>query len=144
MIRNYISRSEEETATIGREIAHLLPPDAIVHLKGRLGAGKTTLVRSIATELGSDPLEVTSPTFAIVQEYITAEGKTIAHVDAYRLSDDPHEWAEIGIPELLRSYGLKLVEWPKEAFRRFAEANAEITIDVGEEDERLVALELRD
>jgi len=144
MIRNYVSRSEEETARIGREIAHLLPLDAIVHLVGSLGSGKTTLVRSIATELGSSAEEVTSPTFAIIQEYMTTSGSPIVHVDAYRLSDDPHEWLQIGIPELLKADGLKLIEWPKKGFRRFGEPGVEITIGVGDSDERLIAFMLHE
>src|SRR5205823_6487910 len=53
-MKRWTCTSEEETAAAGREIARSLAPDAIVHLTGDLGAGKTFLARAIATELGAD------------------------------------------------------------------------------------------
>lgn len=130
MTREFLSRSEEESIAAGREIARMLPPQGLIHLTGDLGAGKTFLVRVIATELGADPLEVASPTFAIVHEYPLPGRPAIIHIDGYRLSDSPREWMEIGIPELLQSPGLKFVEWPKKPFSRFADKTAEIEITV--------------
>jgi len=83
----WICTSEEETAAAGREIARSLAPDAIVHLTGDLGAGKTFLARAIATELGADPREVASPSFAIVHEYPRPNAAPIIHIDGYRLSE---------------------------------------------------------
>ena len=92
-------RRDDERA--GREIARTLAPDAVVHLVGDLGAGKTFLARAIAAELGADPHEVASPSFAIVHEYPRRGGAPIIHIDGYRLSENRREWLEIGIPELL-------------------------------------------
>jgi tRNA threonylcarbamoyladenosine biosynthesis protein TsaE len=125
---NYIGRTEDETAAAGREIARSLPPDATVHLIGDLGAGKTFLVRAIAAELGADPREVASPSFAIVHEYPLPSGPPIIHIDGYRLSDKPREWMEIGIPEMLAGPGLKLIEWPKRDFAQYEDSHIEITI----------------
>ena len=80
-----IARTEAETEALGREIARKLPADATVHLIGDLGSGKTFLVRAIAAELGADPLEVSSPSFAIVHEYPIPNGAPIIHIDGYRL-----------------------------------------------------------
>ncbi|HUP47535.1 MAG TPA: tRNA (adenosine(37)-N6)-threonylcarbamoyltransferase complex ATPase subunit type 1 TsaE, partial [Thermoanaerobaculia bacterium] len=124
----YLCPTEAETAAAGREIARALPPEAVVHLVGDLGSGKTFLVRAIAAELGADPLEVASPSFAIVHEYPRPGGPPIVHIDGYRLSDRPREWMEIGIPELLSGPGLKLVEWPKREFEQFEDSHVEITI----------------
>lgn len=134
----WICRTEEETAAAGREIARQLPPDAVVHLIGDLGAGKTFLVRAIATELGADPNEVASPSFAIVHEYPLPGGPPIIHIDGYRLSDRPREWMEIGIPEMLSGPGLKLIEWPKRAFEQFEDSHLEITIAVDDSGARNV------
>lgn len=139
-MKEYRSRSEEESAAIGREIARELPSDAVVHLIGDLGAGKTLLVRSIATALGADPLEVTSPSFAIVHEYPRAGAPPIIHIDGYRLSEKPHEWFEIGIPEMLREEGLKLIEWPKKEFARFEQSHIEIEIVINDDDSRTIRL----
>jgi tRNA threonylcarbamoyl adenosine modification protein YjeE len=137
-MRRWVAHTEEETAAAGREIARLLPADAVVHLVGDLGAGKTFLARAIATELGADPLEVSSPSFAIVHEYPLAGGAPIIHIDGYRLSESRREWLEIGIPELLAGPGVKLIEWPKRAFAEFEESHAEVTIEVGDDGARAI------
>lgn len=128
--RSWICQTEEETAAAGREIAGLLPPDAVVHLIGDLGSGKTFLARAIAAALGADPAEVASPTFAIVHEYPTAGGAPVIHIDGYRLSENRREWLEIGIPELLAGPGVKLIEWPKREFEEFEDGHAEVRITV--------------
>jgi tRNA threonylcarbamoyladenosine biosynthesis protein TsaE len=133
MTQTFICTTEDETTAAGRAIARMLAPDAVVHLVGDLGVGKTFLVRAIATELGADPLEVSSPSFAIVHEYPRAGGPPIVHIDGYRLSERPREWLEIGIPEILAGPGLKLIEWPKREFEQFEDSHVEITIRVRED-----------
>lgn len=129
-MKTFLGRTEDETTAAAREIARTLPANATVHLIGDLGSGKTFLARAIATELGADPREVSSPSFAIVHEYPRADGPPIIHIDGYRLSDRPREWFEIGIPELLAEPGLKLIEWPKREFEQFEDSHIEITIAV--------------
>jgi tRNA threonylcarbamoyladenosine biosynthesis protein TsaE len=124
----YLGRTEAETEAAGRAIARALAPDAVVHLVGDLGVGKTFLARAIAAELGADPREVASPSFAIVHEYPLPGGPPVIHIDGYRLSDRPREWMEIGIPELLSGPGVKLIEWPKRAFEEYEDAHVEVTI----------------
>ena len=126
----WLCRTEDETTAAGREIARTIAPNAVVHLVGDLGAGKTFLARAIAAELGADPREVASPSFAIVHEYPRPNGDPIIHIDGYRLSDNRREWLEIGIPELLAGPGLKLIEWPKRAFVEFEDSHVEINIGV--------------
>jgi tRNA threonylcarbamoyladenosine biosynthesis protein TsaE len=130
--------TEDDTAAAGREIAKTLPPDAVVHLVGDLGAGKTFLARAIATALGADPLEVASPSFAIVHEYPIPNGPPIIHIDGYRLSDRRREWLEIGIDDLLAGPGVKLIEWPKREFEQFEKSHIEITIKVEEDGTRKI------
>jgi tRNA threonylcarbamoyladenosine biosynthesis protein TsaE len=132
----FVCAAEADTERAGREIARMLAPDAVVHLVGDLGAGKTFLARAIAAELGADPHEVASPSFAIVHEYPRAGGAPIIHIDGYRLSDNRREWLEIGIPELLSGPGVKLIEWPKEAFTEFEDGHVEVRIGVREDGAR--------
>lgn len=76
---------------------------------GDLGAGKTTLIKSIAEVLGSEDM-VTSPTFSIVQEYsLPKEGK-IYHFDFYRLNKE-EEAAQIGLEEYFESGNYCFLEW---------------------------------
>ena len=137
---SWICRTEEDSERVGREIARTLSPDAVVHLVGDLGAGKTFLARAIAAELGADPLEVASPSFAIVHEYPRDDAPPIIHIDGYRLSERPREWFEIGIPEMLAGPGVKLIEWPKRAFEQFENAHTEITIRVLDDGAREITL----
>src|SRR3954470_6589791 len=141
-MRTFVCATEEETAAAGREIARTLDPDATVHLVGDLGAGKTFLARAIATELGADPREVSSPSFAIVHEYPVANGAPIVHIDGYRLGENRREWLEIGIPELLAGPGVKLIEWPKEEFAAFEDGHVEIAIVVLDDGTREITARL--
>ena len=136
----YIGRTEDETAAAGREIARSLPPDAIVHLIGDLGSGKTFLARAMAAELGADPREVASPSFAIVHEYPRRDGPPVIHIDGYRLSESRREWLEIGIPEMLAQPGVKLIEWPKREFEEFEDSHVEITIRVLDDGTREISV----
>ena len=140
-MKRYVTRTEEETAAAGKEIARILPPNAVVHLTGDLGVGKTFLARAIAAELGANPHEVASPSFAIVHEYPTDRGTTIIHIDGYRLGEQPREWLEIGIPELLAAPGIKLIEWPKRDFESFEESHIDITIRVAADDAREIEID---
>ena len=129
-MKQYLCRTEEQTTTAGREIARSLPADVVVHLVGDLGSGKTFLARAMAAELGADPREVASPSFAIVHEYPRPDAPPIIHIDGYRLSGNRREWLEIGIPELLAQPGVKLIEWPKREFEEFEDSHIEIALRV--------------
>lgn len=142
-MKRYLCPDESDTEAAGREIAHTLAPDAVVHLVGDLGAGKTFLARAIAAELGANPRDVASPSFAIVHEYPIAAGAPIIHIDGYRLSDRRREWLEIGIPELLQGPGVKLVEWPKRDFAEFEDNHIEIAIRVDDDGRRVIEVSER-
>jgi tRNA threonylcarbamoyladenosine biosynthesis protein TsaE len=134
----FIAATEAESEAAAREIARTLTADAVVHLVGDLGAGKTFLARAIAAELGADPREVASPSFAIVHEYPRPGKPPIIHIDGYRLSENRREWLEIGIPELLGGPGVKLIEWPKRDFEEFEDAHVEVKIRVREDGRRQI------
>lgn len=138
-MKRWVCATETETEAAGREIARSLSSDAVVHLIGDLGAGKTFLARAIAAELGADPREVSSPSFAIIHEYPRAGAPPIIHIDGYRLSGNRREWLEIGIPELLAGPGVKLIEWPKREFAEFEDAHLDISIDVRDDGAREIA-----
>ena len=101
---------EHATNRLGADLALVLRPGDVVALSGEVGAGKSTLARSIIrTLLDDERAEVPSPTFTLVQPY---EGETsrIIHADLYRLGD-PSEAEELGLGEL--GEGIVLVEWPE-------------------------------
>jgi len=141
MPREYLCLTEADTERAGREIARSLAADTVVHLAGDLGAGKTFLARAMAAELGADPAEVASPSFAIVHEYPRPGRPPIVHIDGYRLSEHRREWREIGIPELLAGPGVKLIEWPKEAFREFEDGHIDVRITVLDDGARRIEVD---
>ncbi len=97
----------------GRAIAARLHAPALVTLTGELGAGKTTLAQAICRGLGVAE-SVTSPTYALVQEYEGASTRVV-HCDLYRLSSSS-EVASLGLGEMLGDADtIMLVEWPERA-----------------------------
>lgn len=81
---------------------------------GEMGAGKTTLIKTIARQLGVTEV-MSSPTFSIVNEY-TAGPDRIYHVDLYRLNNE-REISDAGIEEYFYSGGYCMVEWPEKLGR---------------------------
>ena len=105
--RSWTSHSEDETISIGEEIARQLPSKAVVLLIGNLGAGKTTLAKGIVRGLGAAPAdEVSSPTFTLIHEY----SPRVIHIDLYRL-DRPEEIATLGLDEIFDREAVVLIEW---------------------------------
>lgn len=84
----------------------------MVLLKGEMGVGKTTLIKSMCAELGIED-DITSPTFSLVNEYSSPNGP-VYHFDLYRLKN-VEELYDIGYEEYLYSGYLCLVEWPEMA-----------------------------
>jgi tRNA threonylcarbamoyladenosine biosynthesis protein TsaE len=103
------------TYTLDRidEIAHLLIQEAgdqkVWIFRGEMGAGKTTLIKSLAKALQVAD-SVSSPTFGIVNEYQTQAKELLYHFDFYRL-DDPMEALDIGIEEYFYSGNYCWLEW---------------------------------
>lgn len=91
------------------EILDALDGRNVVAFFGTMGAGKTTLIREICEQLGSEDV-VTSPTFALVNRYNSANGRPIFHFDFYRI-EHPEEAFDMGYEEYFYSDGLCLVEW---------------------------------
>lgn len=132
-----ISKSPEETISIGREIGKSLPNSAVVCFAGDLGAGKTTLIKGIASELTEISLhEIHSPTFTYLNIY---EGKTaVYHIDCYRLEGEQH-FIEKGLEEYLE--GLCLIEWPERIPSLLSNKHGIVTIQYSGENERVITYE---
>ncbi len=79
--------------------------------EGEMGAGKTTLIKAICNTLGVID-EVSSPTFSLVNEYKTKDGKTIYHFDFYRIKNI-EEVYDIGYEDYFFSGNICLIEWPE-------------------------------
>lgn len=103
----FISKSKTETMNFAKKLASNLKKSDIVVLTGELGSGKTKFVEGFLSFFGLEN-EISSPTFTIVNEYIT-KNFPIYHFDVYRL-EDSSEFYEIGGEEYFEN-GICLIEW---------------------------------
>ncbi len=96
--------------------------------EGEMGAGKTTLIKSICRDLGVKNI-VTSPTFSIINEYITSNGEKVYHFDLFRINSIDEAY-EIGIEDYLNSGYYCLIEWPSKLKNFFKNDYFKISIKV--------------
>ncbi len=104
--------SLSELPSVAKKILAETAGRNIILFRAEMGAGKTTLIREIVAQVGSTD-SVSSPTFAIVNEYRDGEGEPIFHFDMYRISKI-EEALDFGCEEYLSSGALCLVEWPEQ------------------------------
>lgn len=100
--------TESDTLGFAARLAKEVPADSTITLSGDLGAGKTTFVKGLARGLGVEEA-VTSPSFTVCNFH--RGRRLLAHVDAYRLSENG-EWDDLMIEEFLASPWCLVVEWP--------------------------------
>lgn len=122
-----------ETAAFGRGLGALLEKGMVVALNGELGAGKTTLVKAVATGLGILEEDVCSPSYTLINEY---EGRLpVYHFDLYRLTDSS-ELYELGYDDYLEGEGISIVEWADAVPDALPGEYLSIKIDIVSDDER--------
>ena len=119
--------NEKATKSLGLKIAQSLPSvisDMTVVLKGEMGAGKSTIVRSVLRGMGYRNI-VPSPTYTIVEPYEVQSGK-IYHIDLYRISNSD-ELEFLGWSDL--NDGLKFIEWPERVPLLFEQADLILNLE---------------
>ena len=135
MNKQFTISSIDELPAVAKEIISLLGQAQLVCLKGKMGAGKTTLVKALINELGATDAG-NSPTFSLVNAYESKQNGTIYHLDLYRLNH-VSEALDIGIEDLI--YGNKwcFIEWP-DLIEGMLDEPVEVEVEVGEDGERVV------
>lgn len=129
VLKKIICRNTDKTKEIGYKLGRLLKKGDVVCLTGDLGAGKTTLTKSIAKGLEVDE-DVTSPTFTIINEY---DGRLpVYHFDVYRIMDID-EMYDIGYEEYFYGNGVCIVEWASQIEELIPKEHLWIEIKLGEE-----------
>ena len=122
------------------DIAHLLIQESgdqkVWIFKGEMGAGKTTLIKSLAKSLQVAD-SVSSPTFGIVNEYQTQAKGLLYHFDFYRL-DDPMEALDIGIEEYFYSGNYCWLEWAEKIAPFLPERFFHIELELASETGRML------
>lgn len=112
----------------------------VVALHGNMGAGKTTFVHAVCEALGVKG-NVSSPTFAIINQYQTANGQIIHHIDMYRLKDE-EEAINAGVEDCLYSGDYCFVEWPEKATGIFPAHTLHVYINAVDNETRKLRINL--
>ena len=132
------TRSQEDTERLAGALAATLRAGDVLLLSGPLGAGKTAFVRGLASGLGIDADEVSSPTFTLVHEYRGGRLR-LFHADLYRLGTAGAE--DLGLDELGVQDGVLAIEWPDRLGHAFRGA-MEVTIAIVDETTRRITVVL--
>ena len=133
----YITNSPEQTEALGAALGQRLSPGAVIAYQGDLGAGKTAFTRGVALGLGAGE-RVTSPTYTIVNEYLSGK-YPLFHFDMYRLASSD-ELFDIGWEDYLERGGVCAVEW-SENVADAMEGAIVVTIEKLGEDTRRITIE---
>ena len=110
-MKEITANSLEDLERVAEEAISSLDGRTVVAFCGAMGAGKTTLISAIMEYLGSTD-SVTSPTFALVNQYNTRGGEAVYHFDFYRINRI-EEVFDMGYEEYFYSGNLCLIEWPE-------------------------------
>jgi tRNA threonylcarbamoyladenosine biosynthesis protein TsaE len=138
MEEQFTARHLGDIPRVAEELLALVDLHGVVVFYGEMGAGKTTLIREMCAQLGVTD-NVTSPTFALVNEYRTADGEPVFHFDFYRITRI-EELFDLGYEEYFASGCLCLVEWPEKMGNLLPSGVTEICIDGGEDGERSITV----
>ena len=130
-------RSAKATEDLGRAIGHQLGGGEIIALIGELGAGKTVLVRGIATGLGVPPEQVTSPTFTLLHEY--SGHLHLVHADLYRINN-LDDLSSIGLEEYFSPTSAVVIEWADRMSPEFPEDYLRIHLTHAQRHTRLATI----
>ena len=133
----FLTNSPEETEAVGKRLGQSLKPGAVIAYQGDLGAGKTAFTRGVALGLGAKE-QVTSPTYTIVNEYLSGK-YPLFHFDMYRLASSD-DLFDIGWEDYLDRGGICAVEW-SENVADAMEGAIVVTIEKLGEDSRKITLE---
>ncbi len=124
---------------VAEAILGALDGRTVVLLDAPMGGGKTTLVREIAAALGSED-NVTSPTFAIVNEYVTERSGSLFHFDMYRI-ERIEEAIDLGFTEYVESGELCFIEWAEKVEQLLPDNAMVVRIEVVSETARKLYIE---
>ena len=133
----FITNSPAETERIGAFLAEKLKPGTVIAYRGDLGAGKTAFTRGVALGLGAKE-QVTSPTYTIVNEYLSGK-YPLFHFDMYRLASSD-DLFDIGWEDYLDRGGICAVEWSENVADAMEKAIV-VTIEKLGEDTRRITIE---
>lgn len=133
------AEKESDNIYISQKILEISKNVRIFAFHGELGAGKTTLIKYLCRELGVEET-VSSPTFSLVQEYVSAEG-SVYHFDFYRINSEIEAY-DIGVEEYFDSGSYCFIEWPEKIPTLLPDEAVQINIETIDPHQRRITLTL--
>lgn len=128
-----LSEIDEVAIEIAEKLQH-----TIVRMDGVMGAGKTTFIKALAREMGVVDA-VSSPTFSVVNTYLSASGNHLYHFDFYRI-ESPVEALDFGVEEYFDSGSVCFLEWSEKIENLLPEEYSTLTIEILDESSRRITL----
>lgn len=133
-------QSTEQLQEAARQFVKLMDDHTVFAFYGKMGAGKTTFIKALCEELGVSDV-ITSPTFAIVNEYRSdLAGELIYHFDFYRIKK-LEEVYDMGYEDYFYSGALCFIEWPELVEELLPEGTVKVTIEVADDESRKITIE---
>lgn len=141
MEKSWRCQSETDLLSIAKELLQAFPKTKKIALYAEMGAGKTTFAKAFCEALQVQDV-VSSPTFSIVNEYLSEQNGTVFHFDFYRLKDE-QEAFDMGYEDYFYSDSYCLVEWPERVANLLSSDFAKLQIQV-ENGERIIKIQTHD
>lgn len=128
----------EDLPQIAKELLSAIGNHKIITFYGEMGAGKTTLIKQLCKTLKvTDTIQ--SPTFSIVNEYLTEDNQQIYHFDFYRIKEE-EEALDFGVEEYFYSGNYCFIEWPEKIPNLIPEKAVKVSITLTEDNKRLITI----
>lgn len=131
--------NKENLAAAARKFVDEMGENRVFAFYGKMGAGKTTFIKAICEALGVEDV-VTSPTFAIVNEYADAGGNPVYHFDFYRIKNLKEAY-DIGCEEYFYSGYPCFIEWPELVEELLPEDVVAVRIEVHDDESRIITID---
>jgi len=128
----------ESIPSVAKQILEYASPHKKFVFSGKIGVGKTTLIKALSLQLGVSDV-VSSPTFSIVNEYHADDKTIVYHFDFYRIKNE-EEAMDIGIDEYFYSNNLCLIEWPNKVENLLPLESVKVIITENNESNRTIEL----
>ncbi len=135
---NYKINSEEELVDVAKSLLNHFADKKVVLFYGEMGVGKTTLIKVLCNELGVNE-QTNSPTFSIVNEYLSKENKSIYHFDFYRIEEE-EEVFDMGYEDYFYSDNYCFIEWPEKIPNLLPENAVKVLIEQDKDNNRLISV----